>query len=422
MNYFDYKNGKLNVEFLPISEIEKEVGTPFYCYSVSSIVDQFRAFSSAVNTISNTICYAVKANSNLAVIRTLAILGAGADVVSEGELVRALKSGISANKIVFSGVGKTESELRLALDKKILQINIESESELERINNVARSKGVVAPVALRVNPNVDAKSHDKISTGRKGDKFGVEWENINRLYSLASELPYVEPVGLAMHIGSQLTTLSPFKAAFTKLKHSTIKLRERGFNVKRLDLGGGLGIAYDPKTQLPSPADYGELLIDIFEKIGCEIILEPGRLLVGNSGILVTKIIDVKSSGTQNFVIVDAAMNDLMRPSLYDAEHMIIPIVENKDKKGNSDLIDIVGPVCESADKFASRLSFSPLQVGDLLAICSAGAYGAVMASTYNSRPLIPEVLVKGDQYSVIRKRVNTEEMLNYERMPDWLS
>ena len=420
MDHFTYQNGVLCAEDVKVSDIVSEVGTPFYCYSTATIERHYKVLASALSGLPATICYAVKANSNQAVIRTLATLGAGADVVSDGELIRALQAGIPAHKIVFSGVGKTEAELALALEKDILQINIESVPELERLNAVAKSLRKTAPVALRINPDIDAGSHDKISTGRRGDKFGIEWPLVHEVFSHATELENIQPVGLAVHIGSQLTALKPFKSAFRKLRDMVDLLREAGHEIQRLDVGGGLGIPYDG-SDVPSPSAYGKAVADTLGDLECELLFEPGRMLVGNAGILVTKVVYVKNGTARDFVIIDAAMNDLIRPSLYGARHEIIPIMEAAESAIMT-TVDVVGPVCETGDTFATELRMSPVGQDDLLALRSAGAYGAVMASTYNSRALVPEILVRGDQFAVVRERVNIDALLRHERLPNWLS
>jgi diaminopimelate decarboxylase len=418
MDHFKYKNGALAAEDVPVSEIAEAVGTPFYCYSTATIERHFRVFEEALTGLSATICYAVKANSNLAVIKTLADMGAGADVVSSGELMRALKAGVPARKIVFSGVGKTRDELTYALNEGILQINIESEPELHLLNEVAGTLGKKAAVAFRINPDVDAHTHDKISTGRSEDKFGIEWTRIHDVITRASKLPNIEIAGLAMHIGSQLTELQPFRDAFIRLRDVVAILRADGNAIPRLDLGGGLGIPYD-NSPTPSPAEYGQVVKEVLGDLDCDLLFEPGRLIVGNAGILVTQVVYVKEGATRRFLILDAAMNDLMRPSLYDAKHDIISVVEPVDG-AILERVDVVGPVCETGDTFATELDLPAAEAGDLLAIRSAGAYGAVMASTYNSRALIPEVMVKDSAYSIIRERIEPETLIKYENLPNW--
>ena len=422
MDHFLYQKGELTSEQVPISKIAAEIGTPFYCYSASNIERNYQVLAQALANVPATICYAVKANSNIAVIRTLAKLGAGADVVSAGELHRALKAGVPPRRIVFSGVGKTASELALAIEKDILQINVESEPELAQLDNVARSLGRKAQVAFRINPDVDAGSHDKISTGRREDKFGIEWTKVHQVYSRAAALENIEPVGLAVHIGSQLTTLQPLRNAFLRLHHIATGLIAEGHKIHRIDLGGGLGISYDG-SPVPAPQEYGRLVAETLGNLECDLLFEPGRLIVGNAGILVTKVIYIKEGVTRNFVIVDAAMNDLLRPCLYGAQHEIIPIVQptTENQTGHASLVDVVGPVCESGDSFATELALPPVNPEELLAIRSAGAYGAVMSSTYNSRALVPEILVKNDQFAVIRERSDVDASFPNENLPNWL-
>lgn len=420
MNHFGYREGILFAEDVPIPRIADAVGTPFYCYSTATLVRHYGVFEAAFKGQDATICYAVKANSNQAVLRTLARLGAGADVVSGGELQRALAAGIPADRIVFSGVGKTREEMVRALDAEILQFNIESEAELEVLSELANARGKQAPVALRVNPDVDSKTHGKIATGRRGDKFGIEWGRIENAYALAAGLPGIEIAGIAVHIGSQLVDLEPFRAAFTRIVELVTRLRKGAHRIERLDLGGGLGIPYGDETP-PGPEEYADLIREVTASLGCRLILEPGRLIVGNAGILVTRVVHVKEGSEHRFVIVDAAMNDLLRPALYDAAHRVEPVTEPQETDRPAPM-EIVGPVCESSDVFASGQPLPPVQAGDLLAIRSAGAYGAVMASEYNTRPLVPEVLVHGAQFAVIRPRPTVESILARESIPDWLT
>ena len=418
MDYFEYKNGKLVAEDVTISAIAEAVGTPFYCYSATTIENQFSALKNALAGLPATICYAVKANSNIAVIKLLADMGAGADVVSSGELTRALKAGVPAKKIVFSGVGKTADELTHALKENILQINIESEPELIALNKIAGVMNKKAQVALRINPDIDAETHNKISTGRSEDKFGIEWIQLNDVIRRAKKLKNIEIIGLAMHIGSQLTKLDPFKQAFIRLERIVKELRTNGHNIARLDLGGGLGISYDG-LPTPTPAEYGKLVKTVFKDLNCDLLFEPGRFIVGDSGILVTQVIYVKTGTTRRFVILDAAMNDLMRPCLYDAQHSIMSLVETKEDS-NLERVDVVGPVCETGDTFATDIELPEIVAGDFLAIRSAGAYGAVMSSTYNSRSLIPEIMVKDNAFSIVRQRITPETLLGYEHLPGW--
>lgn len=419
MDHFQYKNGALWAEDVALSTIVDAVGTPFYCYSTATLVRHYTVFSEALAGLPALVCYSVKANSNLAVIKTLAGLGAGVDVVSGGELTRALRAGVPAERIVFSGVGKTAPEISAALKAGILQINIESEPELALVNDVAGGLRLTAPVAIRINPDIDAHTHDKISTGRSEDKFGIEWTRAHEVVTRSAGLDHIEVVGLAMHIGSQLTTLEPFREAFGRLAGVVSDLRAKGVEIQRLDLGGGLGIPYDDAV-VPEPAAYGQLVREMLGDLDCRLLFEPGRLIVGNAGILVTKVVYIKQGATRNFVIVDAAMNDLLRPSLYDARHEIVPLVE-PSPGGPEMAADVVGPVCETGDTFATELTMARLEAGDALAIRSAGAYGAVMASSYNSRALVPEVMVNGEDFAVIRRRITTEDYLDFEDMPDWL-
>ncbi|MEE8279515.1 MAG: diaminopimelate decarboxylase [Alphaproteobacteria bacterium] len=419
MSHFAYRNGELCAEEVPLARVAVEVGTPLYCYSTAAIVDHYRAFAEAFAGQPATICYALKANSNLAVVRTLAELGAGADVLSEGELKRALAAGVAPQRIVFSGVGKSRDELALALETGVLQINLESEPELEALSKIAAAKGVRAPVAIRVNPDVDAATHRKITTGRKENKFGIDLERARAVYAHAASLPGMNIVGVATHIGSQITELAPFRDAFALLAKLVEDLRADGHDIRRLDLGGGLGIRYENEAP-PPPREYAAMVRDVTGALGCEIVLEPGRALVGNAGVLLTSVLYLKKGASRTFVIVDAAMNDLMRPSIYDAYHAITP-VSAPEAGAEQTVVDVVGPVCETSDIFAKDRPLSVVQSGDLLAIRSAGAYGAVMASGYNSRPLVAEVLVKGGRFAVIRPRQSIDDVLGGERMPDWL-
>lgn len=420
MNHFQYRNGQLCAEEVPLARIAAQVGTPFYCYSTATLERHFNVFRQALGNLDATICFAIKANSNVAVIGTLAALGAGADVVSEGELRRALAAGVPASRIVFSGVGKTRGELAFALQAGILQINVESEPELEELNRVAQSLGRRAVIALRVNPDVDANTHEKITTGRKENKFGIEWTRAHRVFRRALELPGIEVAGVAVHIGSQLTELQPFRDAFRRVRDLVLMLRANGVPVSRIDLGGGLGVPYDERNEIPPPpAEYAAIIRDNLGDLGCSFVLEPGRVLVGNAGILVSRVVYVKDGATRTFVVCDAAMNDLMRPALYEAYHQILPVVEASPALERHP-VDVVGPICESGDTFAKQRPLPPLENGDLIAFATAGAYGASMSSTYNSRPLVPEVMVKGDSFAVVRRRPTYEDMLALESMPDW--
>lgn len=417
MNHFARRGGVLHAEDVPLSDIAESVGTPFYCYSLATLQRHYDVLAAALESTGVRICYAVKANSNQAVIRTFAERGAGADIVSEGELRRALAAGVPADRIVFSGVGKTPAEMRFALECGIGQLNIESEPELETLSAVAAEAGQIAPVALRVNPDVDADTHDKISTGRRGDKFGIDFDIAGALYGRAAEDPALNPVGLAVHIGSQLTSLDPFRKAFNRLAALVRDLRADGLNVSRLDLGGGLGIIYDGETP-PEPAAYANVIAETVGDLGCELTVEPGRMLVGNAGILVTRVIYEKRTPVRRFVIVDAAMNDFLRPALYEATHRVVPVVLEEGAKTAP--ADVVGPVCETGDVLAKDTPLPDLNPDDLLVIESAGAYGAVMGSSYNTRLPTPEVLVNGDQFAVIRPRPGYDAILSLDHTPEW--
>jgi len=419
MDHFTYIDGQLHAEGVPLTRIAKEAGTPTYVYSTATLVHHYRAFADAFAGQNAIICYAVKANSNQAVITTLAREGAGADVLSEGELRRAIAAGVPAAKIVFSGVGKSAHEITLALEAGVGQINVESEPELELISELAHGRGATAPIAVRVNPDVDAKTHEKITTGRKENKFGIDLSQAPEIYARAAALPGIEAVGVAVHIGSQLTELAPFGDAFTIVAELVKTLRGQGHDIRRLDLGGGLGIPYQDEIP-PSPADYAALVKKTTGHLGVEVVLEPGRMIAGNAGILLTRVLYVKKGTAKSFVVVDAGMNDLMRPALYDAWHGIVPVAE---PAANAPMAaaDVVGPVCETTDIFGHDRLLPMLKCDDLLAIRSAGAYGAVMASTYNTRPLVAEVLVKDDASAIIRSRQEVAELLGMDRIPAWL-
>jgi diaminopimelate decarboxylase len=417
---FAYRKGALHVEDVALAAIAEAVGTPVYVYSTAALEQNYRAYEEALAGLDATICYALKANGNLAVIRTFARLGAGADVVSEGELRRALAAGVPPHKIVFSGVGKTRAEMAAALDAGIAQINVESEPELEALSEVASARGVTAPVALRVNPDVDPGTHDKISTGRKENKFGIEAEQAVALYARAQTMKGIRPVGLAVHIGSQLTDLAPYRETFGRIATLVRRLRADGHEVTHLDLGGGLGIVYRNETP-PTPAAYGAVVREVIAPLGCAIAIEPGRSLVGNAGVLLTRVIYVKQGTARRFVIVDAAMNDLARPTLYDAYHDIVTVAAPPAGAPVAP-VDVVGPVCETGDTFAVGRPLAPAKAGDLLAIMTAGAYGAAMASTYNARPLVPEVLVHGGRFAEVRPRQDYDMMVKSDAMPPWLS
>ena len=421
MDHFLYRDGALFAEDVAISEIAAAVGTPFYVYSTATLLRHFKAFDDALDGMDHLVCYAMKANSNQAVLKTLAQAGAGMDVVSAGEYLRAKAAGVPGDKIVFSGVGKTVSEIRLALEGGIRQFNVESEPEMEVLDAVARSMDKVAPITIRVNPDVDAKTHAKIATGKSENKFGIPIARAREVYRMAAAMPGLEVVGIDVHIGSQLTDLTPFELAYQKVAELTEQLRADGHTIRRLDLGGGLGIPYERSNAAPPlPTDYGAMVQKTLGHLGCEIEIEPGRLIAGNAGLMVSEVIYVKSGEGRDFLIIDGAMNDLIRPAMYEAHHDIIPVVE-AEAGAEQQPYDIVGPVCESGDTFAKQRMMPKLATGDLVAFRSAGAYGAVMASEYNSRALIPEVLVHGDQFAVIRRRPTFDEMINRDTIPEWL-
>ncbi|MDC0658421.1 diaminopimelate decarboxylase [Leisingera sp. SS27] len=421
MDHFLYRDGALFAEDVPISEIAAAVGTPFYVYSTATLLRHFRLFDEALEGTDHLVCFAMKAASNQAILKTLAQAGAGMDVVSQGEYLRAKAAGVPGDRIVFSGVGKTAEEIRVALTGGIRQFNVESEPEMEVISAVAEELGSKAPITIRVNPDVDAKTHAKIATGKSENKFGIPIARAREVYARAAALPGLEVVGIDVHIGSQLTDLEPFRLAYQKVAELTETLRADGHNIRRLDLGGGLGIPYERSNSAPPlPVEYGQMVKETLGHLGCEIEIEPGRLIAGNAGQLVSKVIYVKSGEGRDFLILDAAMNDLIRPAMYEAHHDIIP-VEEATAGVESQPYDIVGPVCETGDTFAKQRGLPPLAAGDLVSFRSAGAYGAVMASEYNSRPLIPEVLVHGDQFAVIRRRPDYEEMINRDTIPEWL-
>jgi diaminopimelate decarboxylase len=421
MDHFLYKNGELFAEDVPVAEIVAAVGSPVYIYSTATLLRHFRLFDEALAGMDHVVCYAMKAASNQAILKTLAEAGAGMDVVSGGEYARAKAAGVPGEKIVFSGVGKTREEMRAALEGGIRQFNLESEPEMERLNEVAVSMGVQAPVTVRVNPDVDAKTHAKIATGKSENKFGIPISRAKEVYAHAASLPGLKVVGIDVHIGSQLTELEPFRLAYRKVAELTEALRAEGHEITRLDLGGGLGIPYTRSNEAPPlPVEYGALIKEELGHLGCEIEIEPGRLIAGNAGILVSEVIYVKSGEGRDFLIIDAAMNDLVRPAMYEAHHDIIPVIEAETGVEQAP-IDIVGPVCESGDTFAKQRLMPPLKSGELVAFRSAGAYGAVMASEYNSRPLIPEVLVNEHQFAVIRARPTFDEMINRDTIPEWL-
>lgn len=421
MNHFGYIDGVLHAENVPVPEIAKAVGTPFYVYSTATLERHYKVFSGAFADVDAMVCYAMKANSNQAVLKTLAKLGAGIDVVSGGELRRALGAGVPASRIMFSGVGKTVAEMDYALEAGIYCFNIESEPELEVLNLRAVRAGKRAHVSFRINPDVDARTHAKISTGKKENKFGISYERARAVYAHAATLPGIEVTGIDMHIGSQITELQPFEDAFRLLRELVEVLREDGHVISHVDIGGGLGIPYrEDNNPPPLPDAYAHIVKNELKSLNCKIVTEPGRLIVGNAGILVTEIIYVKDGGDKTFVIVDGAMNDLIRPTLYEAYHGIRPVVQPAENTPRIKA-DIVGPVCETGDYLALDREMAAPQPGDLIAVSSAGAYGAVQAGTYNSRLLVPEVLVKGDKFHVIRPRGTYEELIALDSLPAWL-
>jgi len=421
MDHFLYKNGQLMAEDVAIADIAAAVGTPFYAYSAATLTRHYQLFTEALSPLPHNVCFAIKSLSNLAVLKLLGDLGAGMDVVSGGEYLRAKAAGIPGERIVFSGVGKTRDEMRMALTGGVRQFNVESEPELLALSAVATELGLTAPITLRINPDVDAKTHEKIATGKKENKFGIPISKAREVYAQAARLPGLQVVGIDVHIGSQLTELAPFEAAFSKVAELTEQLRADGHTITRLDLGGGLGIRYTRSSEAPPlPLDYGALIKRTLGHLGCEIEIEPGRLISGNSGVLVSEVIYVKQGEDRTFLIVDAAMNDLVRPSMYGAHHDIVPLIEAEAGAEMQDY-DVVGPVCETGDTFAKARALPSLAAGDLLAFRSAGAYGAVMASEYNTRPLVPEVLVQGDHFAVIRARPTFDEILKRDTIPAWL-
>ena len=420
MHHFAFREGVLHAEAVSLVDLAEAVGTPFYCYSSATLERHYRLFAGLFADVPSLVCYALKANSNQAVIATLARLGAGADVVSGGELKRARAAGVPADKITFSGVGKTEPELALAIDEGILCVNVESESELALLSAVAVQKGRTVNVSVRVNPDVDARTHAKIATGRAENKFGIPIGRARDVYAAAARLTGLRVTGIDMHIGSQITELKPFDDAFALLSDLVQALRADGHAIEHLDLGGGLGIPYhDGNEPPPHPEAYAQVVKRATRGLGCTLIFEPGRLLVGNAGILVTRVIYVKYGEAKIFVVVDAGMNDLIRPTLYDAHHHISAVVGRPEASLIS--ADVVGPVCESGDFLARDRSLEAPQPGDLLAVMSTGAYGAVQASTYNTRPLVPEVLVRGAQWAVVRPRLDAEALIGLDRLPAWL-
>jgi diaminopimelate decarboxylase len=420
MNHFEYRNGILHAEDVPLDRLAEEVGTPFYCYSSATLERHYQVFAGALPDDA-LVAYSVKANGNLAVLKTLARLGAGADVVSGGELKKALAAGIPAERIVFSGVGKTREEMRLALEAGIYQFNVEGEPELEALSEVASAMGAQAPVTIRLNPNVDAKTHAKITTGTAETKFGIPWERARDAYARAQVLPGIEVVGIDVHIGSQITELQPFEDAFQLAVEMIATLRADGNNIARADLGGGLGVPYRlDNAPPPDPKEYGALIANLTKGLDVQLIFEPGRLIAANAGILLTKVLYVKPGAAKTFLVVDAGMNDMIRSAMYDAHHDLVP-VRQPSEGAAIQRYDVVGPVCETADLFARDRDLPQFGPDDLMAIMTAGAYGAVLSSSYNARALVPEVLVHGAQWCVVRPRVTQEALIALDRVPDWL-
>lgn len=421
MHHFHYKSGVLHAEDVSLARIADEVGTPFYCYSTATLDRHYKVLAEAFRDQRALICFAVKANSNQAVLATMARLGAGMDVVSEGELRRARAAGVPASKIIFAGVGKTPAEMAYALQEGILGFNVESEPELLALSEIASGMGKTASIAIRVNPDVDAKTHAKISTGKAENKFGVPYEDARELFRRAAKLPGLKISGIHMHIGSQITDLAPFRDAFALLGDLARDLKADGIPLEHLDIGGGLGVPYRGSNDVPpTPDDYAAVVKSALGDLGLKLVLEPGRMIVGNAGVLVTRVTYVKEGAEKTFTIVDAAMNDLLRPTLYEAYHDIWPVAELSSDMSPVQQ-DIVGPVCETGDYLAQDRALPPAKSGDLLAVMTAGAYGAVMSSTYNTRLLVPEVLVNGDRYALVRPRPSYDDLIGADRLPDWL-
>ena len=419
MHHFAYKDGVLHAEDVNLQALAEEVGTPFYCYSTATLERHFHVMDGAFKDADHLLCYAMKANSNQAVIKTMAALGAGMDVVSEGELRRALAAGVPARKIVFSGVGKTAKEMAYALREGIACFNVESEPELELLSTVAQRVGQRASVSIRVNPDVDAKTHAKISTGKADNKFGITYLRASEVYARAAALPNIDVMGVDMHIGSQITELAPFEQAFKLMAELVTRLKSEGHNIRHLDLGGGLGVPYRGDNDIPPhPDEYAAMVKRTLGHLGLKYMMEPGRMIVGNAGIMVSRVIYVKENEGKTFVVQDAAMNDLIRPTLYDAYHEILAVEESRNETTLE--ADVVGPVCETGDYFAKSRRLPKLQQGDLIAIMTAGAYGAVQSGTYNTRPLIPEILVKDGQFAIVRPRQTYEELIGLDRLAPW--
>ena len=421
MDHFNYRNGVLCAEDVPLPRIAEAVGTPAYVYSAATLRRHLGLFHEALAWADHAlVCFAVKALSNVAVLKLLGDMGAGMDVVSIGEYARARAAGVPGDRIVFSGVGKTREEMRMALSGGIRQFNVESEPELRALSEVAASLGLTAPVAIRVNPDVDAKTHAKIATGKSENKFGIPIAQARAVYALAATLPGIDVVGVDMHIGSQLTDLAPYRAAYARMADLVVALRADGHDIRRLDMGGGLGIPYVRDNSVPPlPVEWGAVIRETVGHLGCAIEVEPGRNIAGNAGVLLSQVVYVKKGEGRDFLILDAAMNDLIRPAMYEAHHELVPV--NEAAGPAAQRFDIVGPVCETGDTFERDATLPAMAAGDLVAFRSAGAYGAVMASEYNTRPLVPEVLVDGDRFAVIRPRPSVEEMLAREAIPDWL-
>lgn len=418
MNPIEYKNNQLHIEKINIEELSNSNQTPFYCYSEESIVNQYDGLYSAFD-MDIKIFYAMKANSNLSIIKLLLNKGSGIDVVSGGEIERAIKAGAKGKDIIYSGIGKTDEELNYAIESKVHCINVESQSELIRINDISKSLGVKQNIAIRINPDVDAKTHIKITTGKAENKFGIEYDYTESIYKIAADLKNINIAGISVHIGSQITSLKPFKKAYT-IMHDIIKnLRSIGHKIDHVDLGGGLGVSYTTEENIPTFKEYANLIQSIFGNADIKVYIEPGRLLVANSGLLITKVTDVKTTTQKTFIIVDAAMNDFIRPTLYGSYHEILPI---KNNLGTSNKVyDIVGPICETGDYFAKNRKMNSVKIGSIIAIKSVGAYGSVQSSNYNSRPQIAEILVKDDKYEIIRERVEVKDLIKQEKIATWL-
>jgi len=422
MHHFSYVGGVLHAEGVSLPRIAAEIGTPFYCYSTATLERHYRVLREAFAGLDTLIYYAIKANSNQAVIKTLAVLGAGMDVVSEGELRRARAAGVPADRIIFAGVGKTRDEMAYALGEGILGFNVESEPELDALSEVAAGLGRTAAIAVRVNPDVDAKTHAKISTGKAENKFGVPFEDAPRLYAKAARLPGIAIAGIHMHIGSQITDLQPFRNAFALMRELAVALRAAGHPIRHLDLGGGLGVPYRGGNDIPpSPQEYAQVVRETVGSLGLKIVLEPGRMIVANAGILVARVIYAKRGRDKTFTVVDAAMNDLIRPTLYEAHHDIWPVMAERGRQ-EPIVQDVVGPICETGDYLALDRKLPPLPADDLVAFMTAGAYGSAMSSTYNTRLLVPEVLVKDDAYAVVRPRQSYDDLIGQDGLPEWLA